>query len=206
MRERGRPMDARSARPTEVVADPIARARALIPLLQEAGPRIDAARELPGDVLDAMHRARLFRLLLPRSVDGEELEPSIYIQAVEAIATGDASAAWCINQNSGCSMTAAYLAPDAARQVFGQPRDVLACGQGRGRARADKVPGGWMVTGTWLFATGSRHATWLGGHCPVFDADGSQRTFPDGTPLERTMLFPRTAAQIEDVWRVLGLR
>ncbi len=184
----------------------VARARGLIPLLREAGPTIDAIRELPPEVLDAMHGAHLFRLLLPRSVGGLELLPAEYIQCVEAIAMGDASTAWCMNQNSGCSLTAAYLAPEVARRMFGGPRDVLAWGQARGRARADKVPGGWRVTGTWLFASGSRHATWLGAHCPVFDAEGTQGRTPEGAAIERTMLFPREKAMIEDVWQVVGLR
>ena len=171
---------------------------ALIPLLEAAGPRIDAARELPLDVVQAMHANQMFRLLLPRSVGGVELDPATYVQAVEAIAMGDGSTAWCMNQGSGCSMSAAYLPPEAARAVFGRPDDVLAWGQARGRAHATKVPGGWRVTGTWLFASGSRHSTWLGGHVP--DA------LPDGTPVERSMLFPRTEAKIEDVWQVLGLR
>jgi indole-3-acetate monooxygenase len=143
---------------------------------------------------------------LPRSINGEELAPSVYVQAVEAVATGDASAAWCMNQNSGCSMIAAYLVPDAARRVFGRPRDILAWGHARGRARADKVPGGWVLTGTWLFASGTRHATWLGGRCPVLESNGTQRLLPNGTPMECIMLFPRASARIEDVWHVLGLR
>jgi len=190
----------------EATADHVAAARALIPLLQQAGPRIDAARELPADVLDAMHARQMFRLLVPRSLGGAELDPATYVQAVEAIAIGDASTAWCMNQNSGCSMTAAYLAPHVARHVFGGERDVLAWGQARGRARAVKQPGGWRVTGTWLFASGSRHASWLGGHCPTFEPDGTQHYQPDGTPVERTMLFPRAAARIDDVWQVMGLR
>ena len=68
------------------------------------------------------------------------------------------------------------------------------------------LAGGWRVTGTWLFASGSRHASWLGAHCPVFDEDGVQHRTPDGGAVERTMLFPREAAVIEDVWQVLGLR
>ncbi len=199
-------MDVHAPERADAGLELVAEARRLIPLLQSAGPRIDAGRELPGDVLDAMHGARMFRLLLPRSVGGLELLPAPYIQCVEAIAAGDGSTAWCMNQGSGCAMTAAYLAPEVARRVFGHERDVLAWGQARGRARADKVPGGWRVTGTWLFASGSRHASWLGAHCPAFEADGTQWRNKQGGAIERTMLFPRSAAVIEDVWQVLGLR
>lgn len=188
-----------------VAAEAIARARKLAPLLNAAAPRIDAARELPPDVLDAMHAAGMFRLLVPRSVGGAELDPAAYVQCVEAIAGGDAAVAWCMNQGSGCSLSAGYLEPTVAREVFGGERDVLAWGQGPG-AKAIRAPGGWRITGTWAFASGSRHATWLGAHCPCFEPDGTPHRHPDGRPWERTMLLRREAATIEDVWQVIGLR
>ncbi len=188
-----------------VAADHIARARKLAPLLTAAAPRIDVACELPGDVLDAMHADGMFRLLVPRSLGGAELDPATYIQCVEAIASGDASVAWCMNQGSGCSLSAAYLEPAAAREVFGGKRDVLAWGQGPG-AKAIRTDGGWRVSGTWAFASGSRHATWLGAHCPCFEVDDTPQRYPDGRTWERTMLFPRERAKIEDVWQVVGLR
>ena len=199
------PISQAAPAPEAAIPDPrIARARALIPLLDAAGPRIDAARELPPDVVSAMHQAGLFRLLLPRALGGEEMQPSLYVQAVEAIAMGDASAAWCMNQGSGCSMTAAYLGADIAAEIFGQPHDVLAWGQGK--TRAVKAPGGWRVTGISHFASGSRHSTWLGMHCPTFEADGTPIRHPDGTGFERTMLFRREIATITDDWEVMGLR
>ena len=198
-------MDLQQPGETAASDDPIARARALIPLLQQAAPRIDAARALPSDVLDGMFAAGMFRLLVPRSCGGAELDPATFVQCVEAIAMGDASAAWCMNQGSGCSMTAAYLAPEISREIWGGGRDVLAWGQGPG-AKAVRADGGWRCTGTWSFASGSRHATWLGAMCPCFNADGSPVRHPDGRQWERTMLFRRERAKIDDVWRVVGLR
>jgi len=185
--------------------DPIARARALIPLLQQAAPRIDAKRELPPDVLDAMFAAGMFRLLVPRSCRGAELEPATYVQCVEAIAMGDASAAWCMNQGSVSMMSAAYLWLDAAREAFGGERDVLAWGYGP-NGKAVRVEGGWRVTGQWSFASGSRHATWLGAHCLCVAPDGTPLIGPSGKPWERTALFRRAQAKIDDTWFVLGLR
>ena len=183
----------------------LARARGLIPLLQAAADRIDARNELPTDVLDAMFDAGMFKLLLPRTYGGAELQPTDYIQCVEAIAQGDGSAAWCMNQGSGCSMAAAYVDPAIAREVWGGNRDVLAWGQGPG-AKAIRTEGGWRVTGTWTFASGSRHATWLGAMCPSFEADGTPIRHADGRPWERTLLFRREKADIDGVWDVLGLR
>ncbi len=197
-------MDQQQAGVPAAEDDPVARARALIPLLDAAAPRIEATCELPADVLDAMHGAKMFHLLVPRSIGGVELLPSIYIQAVEQIARGDASAAWCMNQQGGCAMSAAYLSPAAAREMFGGPRDALAWGQSPG-ARAIRTEGGWRLTCHGSFASGNRHCTWLGAHVPTFEADGTPLRTPEGKPAERTLLFPRARATITDTWQVVGL-
>lgn len=183
----------------------IARARGLIPVLQSAADRIEATNELPPDVLDAMFDAGMFKLLLPRAIGGFELRPIDFIQCVEAIAQGDASVAWCMNQGSGCSMAAAYMAPEVAREIWGGKRDVVAWGQGPA-SKAIRADGGWRVSGTGSFASGSRHATWLGTMCPSFAADGTAMVRPDGQKWERTLLYRRSRAKIDDVWQVMGLR
>jgi len=187
--------------------DWIAKARALTPVLAAAAPRIEEARELPGDVLDALHGAKLFRMLLPRSIGGAELDLGSFFQVIGAIAEGDASAAWCMVQNSGCSLSAAYMAPADAKHVFGDARAVLAWGFPAGPCRAVPVAGGWKVTGTWGFGSGNRHSTWLGGHCQLSDESGKLLSDAAGEPVDRTMLFPRSAATIkDDSWNVVGLR
>lgn len=201
----GDPRRGAATLPADSGAACLARAQSLIPLLRSAAAEIDAKCELPPQVLDAMHDAGLFRLLMPKSNGGYELKPSEFVQCVEAIAMGDASAAWCMNQGSGCSMAAAYVSADVAREVWGDQRAVLAWGQGPG-ARAVRAPGGWRVTGTWSFASGSRHCAWLGALCPTYEADGTPVLKPDGKGWERTFLFPKQHAVITDVWQVMGLR
>src|SRR5205085_4499464 len=128
--------------------------------------------------------AGLFRLLLPRAHGGAELLPAEYVPVIEELAKIDASMAWCVNQNSGCSMTAAHLAPEVAREIFGGPRGILAWGPGPGEAHV--APAGYLVTARWAFASGSHHSSWLGCHVPVIEADGKRRLHADGTPVVRT--------------------
>ncbi|HEY6992092.1 MAG TPA: hypothetical protein VH397_00130 [Xanthobacteraceae bacterium] len=158
-------------------------------------------------MLDALHDARLFRLLLPRSCDGEEVEPGTLFQVVEAIAQGDASVAWCIGQASGVSMTAAYVKPEVAHTVFGDKRAVAARGPNNPKALAVICNGGYRATGQWGFASGCRHAAWILGHCTVCESDGTPRLGPDGNPLPlRSMIFPKSAAAMNDDWNVIGLK
>jgi alkylation response protein AidB-like acyl-CoA dehydrogenase len=170
-----------------------------------AAERIEAERALPADVLEALFEAGMFRLTLPRFLGGEELSLALLAQVTESIAAADASTAWCLGQGLGCAMSAAYLDETPAKMVFG-PRDaVLAWGAGN-QGKAVAADGGYRISGRWGFASGGKHATWLGGHCRVHEADGSARLQADGEQATLTALFPRSAAAIADDWYVMGLR
>ena len=151
---------------------PVERARALRPLIEGAAPRIEQGRQLPQDVQAALHEAGLFRLYIPLAYGGEEVEPATFIAVIEEIAKADASTAWCVAQGSGCSLAAAYIEPDVAREIFDATDAVLAWGPVGPKANAVAVEGGYRVNGTWPYASGSRHAQWLGGHSPLVDTEG----------------------------------
>src|SRR6266404_2200497 len=197
-------LDQRRADPP---VDYLDRAREIAPMLAAAADEIEERRELPERIVKALIERGFFRMLLPRSLGGAELDPVTYVQVLEEIAKADPSTAWCLGQNSGCSMTAPYLDPAVAREIFGPPRGILAWGpELPGAGRGVAVDGGIRVTGRWGFATGSRHATWLGAHVPIFEPDGTPRLNPNGRPFVRTVLFPKTSAEIIDNWQVIGPR
>jgi alkylation response protein AidB-like acyl-CoA dehydrogenase len=185
-------------------SDYLRRAREFVPDLAAAADEIECRRELPEPIVAGLAERGFFRLLLPRSLGGAELLPASFVPVIEEIAKTDASTAWCLNQASGCSMTAAYLEPAAACEIFGEPRSILAWGPGPGNARV--VSGGYRVTASWSFVSGGHNATWLGCHVPVVEADGTARLNPDGSPVIRTMLFPKSNARMTDIWHVIGLR
>ncbi|MCY4429340.1 MAG: acyl-CoA dehydrogenase family protein [Rhodospirillales bacterium] len=196
---------ASAACPDSTAQPHLVRSRSAAAVIAEAATHIEQEGRLPAPVLAAMHDAALFRLSLPAWLGGAELPLAELAEITELIAGADASAGWCLGQALGCATAAAYLDPRAAEQVFG-PRDaVLAWGAG---AVGTAVPtdNGYRVSGTWRFASGSDHATWLGGHCTVTEPDGTPRTDAAGRPVTRTALFPRSAAEVHDDWHVVGLR
>jgi alkylation response protein AidB-like acyl-CoA dehydrogenase len=207
----GSGMDANVKNKTELAAaddDYVARVRSIAPVIAAALPQIAAKRELPPQLVDALHDAGLYRMLLPRSLGGSELPLPDYLAAIEEIAKHDGSTAWCIGQSSVCSTVTASLDHKVAWEMFGKnPRAVLNWGpQGR-TAKAIVADGGHRVTGRWPFASGSRHATWMAAHCYVYEPDGvTQRMSADGKPVDRTFIFPRSAVEVTDNWHVMGLK
>jgi alkylation response protein AidB-like acyl-CoA dehydrogenase len=191
----------------ELAGDPalIARAKAVQPQVAAAANEIEQTRRLPPPLLDQLHGNRLFRLLLPRSSQGIETDPLTFFHVMEIIAQADASTAWCLSQAGGCAMAAAYLDLPVAQAVFGDSRAVLAWGPGP-KVKAVECEGGYRVTGVWSFASGGRHATWLGAHCPIYAADGSPKRDANDALIERTMLVRTEDVEWTDIWNTVGLR
>jgi indole-3-acetate monooxygenase len=184
----------------------ISRAEAVRPAVAAASTEIEGTRRLPPALLDRLHEAGLFRLLLPRSANGIETDPITFFHAIETIARADGSTAWCLSQAGGCAMSAAYLDLPVAQAIFGgDPRAVLAWGPGP-KVRAVECEGGYKVTGVWSFASGGRHATWLGAHCPIYQADGSPKRDANGEQQQRTMLVRTEDVAWTDIWNTVGLR
>jgi alkylation response protein AidB-like acyl-CoA dehydrogenase len=198
--------------PAELSGDQavIARARAVKAAVQAASSETESTRRLPPALLDLLHDQKLFRLLMPKSSNGIETDPLTFFHVIETIASGDASTAWCLSQAGGCSMSAAYLDLPVAREIFGSdPRAVLAWGPGpRVKAVECEINGvkGYKVTGVWAFASGGRHATWLGAHCPIYTADGERKLDALGHQIERTMLVRTGDVAWTDIWNTVGLR
>lgn len=173
----------------------VARALALHPLITREGNEVNQRRQLTPAIVDALKDGNFFRMLQPKSLGGMELKPSDFSRVTEALSAADGSTAWVVCQGNGCSMSAAYLDPAIAREIFGPVDGILAWGPPGGPFEAERVPGGYCLSGTWRFASGSQNATWLGAHVKV-----------SGTKEARTLLFPKSSAKMTDIWHTLGLR
>jgi alkylation response protein AidB-like acyl-CoA dehydrogenase len=183
---------------------PVARAQALAPAIAAASEAIERGRSIPEPLLARLHQGRLFRLLLPHSVGGEQTDPRSYVAAIEELARHDASVAWNVFVANSAALIAAYLDLRTARTIFADENALIAWGPPNG-VRALAVDGGYRVDGTWQFASGCRHASWLGAHCLVVSAAGVLRQGAGGRPAVRTLLFPRREARIAYTWNAIGL-
>jgi indole-3-acetate monooxygenase len=185
--------------------DPLAAARDLGPAIAAASDAIEKARRIPEPLLSQLHDSQLLRLFLPRSVGGGQADPGTCLQVIEEFARNDASVAWNAFVANSASLIAPFLEPEVARTIFADPRTLIAWGPPNA-TRAKAVAGGYRLTGRWDFASGCRHANWMGAHCHVAESDGSLRLNRFGRPVIRTFLFPVEQATLIDTWNTIGLR
>jgi alkylation response protein AidB-like acyl-CoA dehydrogenase len=184
---------------------PLARARALGEAIAGAADEIERTRRIPAALLDRLHDARLPRMLLPRSFDGDEVAPGTYLRTLEEVARHDGSVAWNLFTANSSVLIAAHLEPETARTIFA-PRDAWVAWGPPNATVATVEPGGYRVSGRWDFASGCRQATWMGLHCMVAEPGGESRRNKYGQPAIISMLFPLEEARLLDTWDPIGLR
>ena len=167
--------------------------------------QIDAERRLPPELAADMADEGLFRLLVPRSLGGAEMDFVEYLRVVETFARADGSVAWCVNQNNVFATDAVRMAAETAREVWDDPRAVISNGPPTPSTRAVAVDGGYRVTGRWNFSSGIRHANWVAALSPLArPGDGGPQNA--GRRREIVLLIPRDQVEVLDVWQVNGLR
>ncbi len=184
---------------------PLDAARKLVPQIRSCADEIEAERELPRPLFEALADAGLFHLALPRALGCPELDLPTYVEVIEEIGKADASTGWIVNQGAIFATYAARMPRDVARAIWiDTPRSVVA-NTPAPTARAIVVPGGYRVTGRQGFSTGCRHAAWVAAHAQVVES-GQPRLEADGQPERRYFFVPVAEAELLDTWRVRGMR
>jgi alkylation response protein AidB-like acyl-CoA dehydrogenase len=184
------------------IHDPVTRARGLAAAIADAADEIERSRRFPAALLDRLHEERLFRMLYPGAVGGDEVHPGAYVRAVEEVSRADGSVGWCVSIANSTGLIVPYLDLDVARQIFDPPRATCAWGPpnesqaslcraatgslaGGISPAAAAMPAGWARTGRWWSPTDRFGETiWAGRRC----APGCSRSSrpPSSTPGTRS--------------------
>jgi alkylation response protein AidB-like acyl-CoA dehydrogenase len=179
-------------------------ARKLAPMIRSCADQIEAERELPRLLFEALADAGLFLLALPRALGGAEIDLPTYVQVLEEIGKADASTGWIVNQCSIFATYAARMPRDVARLIWiDTPRSIVA-NTPLPTAQAIAVPGGYRVTGRMGFSTGCRHASWFAARARIFE--NGQLRLQDDQPEQRYLFVPAAEVELLDTWHVRGMR
>jgi indole-3-acetate monooxygenase len=171
-------------------------ARELVPLIDEHAEYADREGRLHDDVVDAFHRSGLYQMWVPEVLGGAELDPLHSIETLEIASYGDPSAGWVLMASCLAIGTAgSYLADDAVAELWADGRRPVIAGQGTRPGTAVPHEDGYLVSGSWSFASGLLHGTHI--HTlAVITTTGEPRIFV--VPVEKASLLGN--------WDVLGLR
>ncbi|MFI9270689.1 hydrolase [Kitasatospora sp. NPDC052896] len=156
----------------------------------------DAERRLSAETATALVDAGFARHFVPRRWGGVQGSFTDWAEAVSAVGTGCASAAWCAALYANFGRLAAGLPETGQRALWGAGPDVRIAGAVAPAGRAEPAGDGWRLTGSWSYLSGVDHADWV-----LLCAR------PDDRP-ETVRLFavPRHDCLVSDTWHSLGMR
>jgi alkylation response protein AidB-like acyl-CoA dehydrogenase len=185
-------------------ADPVSAARGLRALIRGVRQETEEARRLPPRVVQGLTEGGLFRLLVPASVGGLEVEPLVALQVYEELAAAEASVAWVTWNNGMLPFLSRYLSESVRTEIFSDSRRIFA-NSTRATGRAMVVEGGFRVSGRWSLVSGCELADWIALMCVITEGTEPRMMAP-GVPETRMAYVPRGSYRILDTWHVGGLR
>jgi alkylation response protein AidB-like acyl-CoA dehydrogenase len=205
--------EARSNLLTTTDPDLRAALRTIIPQIAAARPGLDTTGRLPDDLVQALADAGMFRLTLPRSIGGPEVDPTTWLMVLEDLSYADGAVGWvtAIADGTAAAVVGGLTEP-AVRALYGHDPRVVTCGAiGVMGGQATPVPGGYRVSGRWPFGSGCLHSTYLASLCtvqqPRDDGDGSgPHRGGDGDSELCVVVVPAGEVTILDTCHVVGLR
>src|SRR2546426_11524052 len=191
---------------TRAAPAPLEVARALAPRIRERADEIEAARQLPHDLVMEIANAKLFKVAISEAEGGLGADILTTLRVIEEVARADGSTGWCLAMGINSFRQSAQFVPEVRRTLFHSDPIGVSAGSANPRGRAVAAPGGYRVTGHWFFASGCMHSFLLHGACKVFDGDGP-RLRPNGDQDVRIAYFhPKSQVKIIDTWNVSGMR
>ncbi len=164
-------------------------------------------RTLSGPVVEAMWDSGLMTAFNPVEAGGGEPSFADMIETWLEMAWQDGSFGWVGIANLPSSFAAAtYLPADGFAEVFTDHGNrVTMGGQFAPNGQGVVVDGGYRLTGSWNFGSGTGHAAYVAaGFIPM--QDGEIRWIGAGVPELLVAVLPRDEVTFTDGWHVQGLK
>ena len=182
-------------------------ARGMRDLVADKAAESEQLRTLSPAIVEEMWASGLMSSFNPVEAGGTEPSFAEMIETWIEMATQDGSFGWIGIANLPSSFAAAaYLPDEGFAEVFtAHDNHVTMGGQFFPNGQGAAVPGGYRVTGSWSFGSGTGHSEYVcAGFFPM--DDGEMRWASEGFPEMTVAVIPRDEITFKDGWHVQGLK
>ena len=178
-------------------ADVLAAAERLVPVLRERAAETDRERRISPETFRLIQEAGLLHILKPKEYGGLELTEHDHTKVTMTLARGCPSTAWVYSILDSDNIAIVAYPQETQDEIWGGNTYATLAGNTNlnRKAKAERVSGGYRLTGRWGFCSGSDFSEWLIFNAPAGE-DGDGHMF----------LVPREDAVTVDDWFPTGLR
>ena len=181
------------------------RVRALAPLVEGSADEMEHRAALTEDVATAVRRSGALHLMVPTELGGDELGIVENIEVMEELSRQDGSTGWSAMAASvSTTFTAIYTSDEVAHRLFGTTREAVLAGQLAPMGRAVVDGDGYVISGSYRFASGSDQTTHMLAGC-LLVRDGEMVLRDNGMPEVVAAVIPNDHVEFKGNWDVMGL-
>jgi alkylation response protein AidB-like acyl-CoA dehydrogenase len=174
-----------------------------IKTIRETAPQAEKLRMLHPDQLKLIYEQGWFKFLVPEVYSGLQLALPDMVRLEESLAWANGSLGWVVTLCSGAGWFGGFLSADMARELLNNPHLCLA-GSGASTGIATITNGGYIINGTWKYASGVHHATHITANCIIKNGEETVLN-DDGTELILPFIFDRKDVKILPAWKYIGM-
>ncbi len=148
----------------------LSQARSLRDTVENQAEKAEQLRTLPREIVDALWDRGLMQFMNPKEAGGDEPSMREMLDVWQELAWQDGSVGWIsIACFPSAAFAAAFLPDKGFEDVFtANANRVTLAGEFAPKGQGVKINGGYQVTGSWNFGSGTGHSEYVvGGLCAL---------------------------------------
>ena len=177
----------------------VERARAMAPEIRAFAEETEKNRRIAPQIIQKFRDAELLRVTRPKEFGGFEYDGETALRIALTISAACPSTGWAVNGAVSNGRSMSHFPIETQREIWADDDDPFSCACFAPTGTARPVDGGYLLNGSWSFASGVDHASWA--YLGAFITPGGEPPPHEGA----FFLLPVEDCEIIDNWFVNGL-
>jgi alkylation response protein AidB-like acyl-CoA dehydrogenase len=161
-------------------------------------------RRISAATIKTLKEGGLYRMFLPESIGGLEVDPLTAALAVEVIAKHNTAAAWSVMVTNLTAWWTSRLPEKGLEEIYRDGPEVFIAGTFHPPMQATPVDGGYLINGRSPLASNVHEAQWI--FVAAFVMDQGQVKVNNGVPEIVVACMKAEDCQVEDTWFTIGMQ
>jgi alkylation response protein AidB-like acyl-CoA dehydrogenase len=174
-----------------------------VDIIRGAASAAEQVGRLQPGQLALIYEQGWFKFLVPQAYSGLQLALPQMVRLEESLAWANGSLGWVVTLCSGAGWFGGFLDAGLAAEIMADPQLCLA-GSGASTGTATINGDGYIINGTWKYASGAHHATHITANCII--KNGEQTVLNnEGEPLILPFIFDKKDVRVFPAWKYVGM-
>ncbi len=175
----------------------------IAPILTQHVEDEEKIGRLSAPVVDALRAAGFFKLFLPKSLGGLEVDPLTMAKLVEEVARCNTAAGWSLMVANTTLPMLSRIPDKGIEEIFSNNPNAFLAGSVHPPMMATRTEGGYLINGRNPLVSNIHEAHWI--FVLGLVMEGGQPKFTDGHPEILGVYMRAKDCRILDTWTVLGM-